>query len=75
MTDELNPFKTSEEEEAKVAKEEAKAKAEDVKVKKEVEKKECLAKATVILEEYNGAESNIPLGSEYWSLMNRYRGL
>jgi len=41
----------------------------------ESETDRVLKEATKIREEYGGNEGNIPVHSDYWNLMNRYRGL
>lgn len=37
------------------------------------ESRESLQKAREILKQYGGQEANIPISSEYWSLMNAHR--
>jgi len=41
--------------------------------KEEKEKKVLHKKASEILAKHGGKESEIPLSSEYWDLMNKYR--
>jgi len=41
--------------------------------KKLTEKEELHKKAAAILAKYGGKESEIPLSSEYWDLMNQFR--
>lgn len=43
--------------------------------KEKTQKEETLEKIQTILAEYGGLESQIPLTSEYWNLLNVYRGL
>ena len=43
--------------------------------KEKTQKEEVLEKIQAILAEYGGLESNIPLTSDYWNLLNTYRGL
>jgi hypothetical protein len=50
-------------------------KMKERRAEREKQKKETLEEATVILREYGNAESNIPISSSYWGLMNTYRGL
>lgn len=42
---------------------------------KEEQKKTLLSETTKILEEYGGRETDIPLESPYWAMMNKYRSL
>lgn len=44
-----------------------------VKKEKVYKSKELLAQAVEVLNEYGGKETNIPLTSPYWALMNDYR--
>ena len=37
------------------------------------EKKETLGRIQDILNRYDGMEANIPISSEYWDMLNRYR--
>ncbi len=78
--------KVEDKKEEEIKKEEAKEeKKEEVKfssgvtieekIAKSNDKKAFLEKAVAILKEYGNMESNIPIGSEYWELMNKYRSL
>ena len=40
-----------------------------------VEKKELIRSIGNILSQYGGKESDVPITSEYWELLNRYRGM
>jgi len=47
---------------------------EKVLTKEEI-KQAAYEKAVLILKENGGLESNVPINSEYWSLMNTFRSL
>lgn len=72
---ELKAADDAKQKEAKASSERSDKAAAETKSLKEKEAADCLEKATAILKEYGGAESNIPMGSDYWSLMNRYRAI
>lgn len=42
---------------------------------REEQRRQLLDAANKILAQYGNHESEIPLDSEYWSIMNKYRGL
>jgi len=44
-------------------------------MRESLESDEVLGKAHLILDQYGGIEGNIPVSSDYWNLMNRFRGL
>lgn len=67
--------KTKEEQEQEKKKAEQDKQDKEKAEKKAKEKAELLSKIQEVLHDNDGLESNIPMNSDYWDMVNRYRGL